>query len=173
MKKLCALAVLLCFTAVFAQDKQESLKINWPEEYNWKVGSDQESGPTHLTELVPGKETVNKWTLMGTIMSIKGVKVATTAQMADIFRQSSLAESPESKLTVLESDDTAKNIWTLFKVETPKFPNDPKPESQLYYIIQGEATLYVNFIAVKEKTLSKSFTEKWTKVFKASELVYL
>jgi hypothetical protein len=173
MKKLLALALLLCFTTAFAQNKQESLKINWPEEYKWKVGSDQESGQTHLIELVPGRETVEKWTLMGTMMSVKGVKVATTAQMAEIFRQSSLKESPDSKLTILESDDTAKNIWTLFKVETPKFPNDPVPESQLYYVIQGEGTLYINFIAIKEKTLSKSFIEKWTKVFKAGELVYL
>lgn len=60
----------------------------------------------------------------------------------------------------------------LFKVETPSFPNDPKPESQLYYAIQGESTLFVNFIAIKEKKLPKDFIDKWSKVFKECEFVY-
>jgi hypothetical protein len=70
----------------------------------------------------------------------------------------------------VESNDITKNIWVLFKVETPGFPNDPKPESQLFYAVQGEVTLYVNFIALK--TLSNDFINKWTKVFKSSEFVF-
>jgi hypothetical protein len=60
----------------------------------------------------------------------------------------------------------------LFKVETPSFPNDPKPESQLWYVIQGEKTLHSMFIAKKEKTLSKEFIKKWSKVFKSGEFFY-
>ena len=104
-------------------------------------------------------------------MSLKNTKITKTEQVVEMYRQSSLKESPKAKLTVLESNDTTNNIWVLFKIETPSFPNDPKPESQLYYAIQGEATLYVNFIALKERTLPNDFTIKWTKVFKASEIV--
>jgi hypothetical protein len=73
---------------------------------------------------------------------------------------------------VIEKNDTAKNVWVLFKVETASFPNDPVPESQLYYAIQGDKTLYVTFIATKEKALSSDFLLKWSKVFKESELLY-
>ena len=173
MKKLYALAALLSLTLSFAQAKQENLKITWPEEYKWKVVTNQEDETTHFIEVIPGKEKLEKWTMIGTMLSLKNVKISTTAQVVEFYRQSSLEESPQAKLTVLESSDTAKNIWVIFKVDTPSFPNDPNPESQVYYAVQGESTLYVNFVAVKQKTLQKDFIEKWVKVFKASELLYL
>ena len=104
-------------------------------------------------------------------MTIKGVKIGTTAQIAELFKQAALQNAPESKMTIVESDDTAKNIWVLFKIESPKFNNDPKPESQLYYAIQGDESLHVNFIAIKKKKLDTKFVEKYSTVFKASQLV--
>jgi hypothetical protein len=156
----------------FGQTKKEILKIVWCEEYNWKIATNQEDNSTHLLEIIPGNDKIENWTMLGTMMSLKNTKVFKADQLIELFRQSSLEESPNAKLTVLESNDTTTNIWVLFKIETPKFPNDTKPESQLYYVIQGEKTLYVNFIAIKEKTLSDDFVQKWAKVFKASELVY-
>ena len=153
------------------QTKEENLKIVWCEEYKWKITSNQEDKTTHLLEIIPGKDKIEKWTMLGMMMSLKNTKITKTEQVVEMYRQSSLKESPKAKLTVLESNDTTNNIWVLFKIETPSFPNDPKPESQLYYAIQGEATLYVNFIALKERTLPNDFTIKWTKVFKASEIV--
>ena len=153
------------------QTKEENLKIVWCEEYKWKITSNQEDKTTHLLEIIPGKDKIEKWTMLGMMMSLKNTKITKTEQVVEMYRQSSLKESPKAKLTVLESNDTTNNIWVLFKIETPSFPNDPKPESQLYYAIQGEATLYVNFIALKERTLPNDFTIKWTKVFKESEIV--
>ena len=153
------------------QTKEENLKIVWCEEYKWKIASNQEDKTTHFLEIIPGKDKIEKWTMLGMMMSLKNTKITKTEQVVEMYRQSSLKESPKAKLTVLESNDTTNNIWVLFKIETPSFPNDPKPESQLYYAIQGEATLYVNFIALKERTLPNDFTIKWTKVFKASEIV--
>ena len=155
-----------------SQSKTENLKIVWPEEYKWKVGSNQETDAVHFLEIIPSKESIEKWTMLGTMMSIKNTRISTTDQVIEMYRQTSLKESPKAKLTVIEKNDTEKNIWTIFKVETPSFPNDAKPESQLYYAVQGKATLYVNFIAVREKKLSEQFIAKWTEVFKASEFVY-
>ncbi len=175
MKRLTILTAFIALTiASYGQNqtKEENLKIVWCEEYKWKIASNQEDKTTHFLEIIPGKDKIEKWTLLGTMMSLKNTKITKTEQVVEMYRQSSLKESPKAKLTVLENNDTTKNIWVLFKIETLSFPNDPKPESQLYYAIQGESTLYVNFIAVKEKTLSSDFIAKWTKVFKASELVY-
>ena len=175
MKQLAFLTAFIALTTASfgqTQTKEENLKIVWCEEYKWKIASNQEDKTTHFIEIIPGKDKIEKWTMLGTMMSLKNTKITKTGQVVEMYRQSSLKESPKAQLTVLESNDTTKNIWVLFKIETPSFPNDPKPESQLYYAIQGEATLYVNFIALKEKTLSNDFITKWTKVFKASELVY-
>ena len=175
MKRLFFTTLLITLTSIsFGQTptKGENLKIVWAQEYKWKIGSNQEDKTMQFLEIVPGKETIDKWTMLGTMMSLKNVKISKTDQVVQMYRESSLKESPKAKLTVIESNDTTKNIWVLFKVETSSFPNDPKPESQLYYSIQGEATLYVNFIAIKEKTLPTDFINKWSKIFKDSELVY-
>jgi len=150
---------------------QESLKIEWPKEHKMQVASDQPTGQVRMQELVPEKETLDKWTLMGNMMSMQGVKLPSTKNVVDLYTQASQKNSPNAKVTVLESDDTAKNIWVLFKVESPNFLDDPKPESQLYYAIQGDDGLYVNFIAIKKAKLPQAFVDKWTKVFKASQLV--
>ena len=172
MRKLLFIVTLVTSTVFAFGQTQEMLKIVWAEEYKWKIGSNQENKSIHMIEIIPENETIDSWTVIGTMMSYKGVKIAKTDQVVEIFRQSSLKASSKATLTVLESNDTTKNIWVLFKVETPSFPNDPKPESQLYYAIQGEMTLYVNFIAIKEKKLPKDFVDKWSKIFKDSEFVY-
>lgn len=173
MKRLIFLTVFIALTsASFGQTKNENLKVVWCEEYKWKIASSQENKTKHLLEIIPGNEKIESWTMLGTMLSLKNIKIFSTNQIVEMYRESSLKESHKAKLTVLESNDTTKNIWVLFKVETPSFPNDPKPESQLYYAKQGEATLYVTFIAVKEKTLPIDLITKWTKVFKESELVY-
>jgi hypothetical protein len=163
--------IFLSFSS-FGQSKQENLKIVWPEEYKWKVGNNQDDKSVHFTEIVPVDQSIEKWSILGTMLSLKNTKIPSTDQVIDMYTRSSLNESPVAKLTVIEKNEEAKNKWVLFKVEITDFPNDPHPESQLYYAIQGENTLYVNFIAVKEKTLSADFVDKWAKVFKSSELVY-
>jgi hypothetical protein len=175
MKRLITIVPFLILTIISIgqnQTKEENLKTVWPEEYKWKIASNQEDKTIHFLEIIPGKERVEKWTMLGTMMSMKNTKIASIDQVVGMYKESSLKQSPKAMLTILEKNDTAKNVWVLFKVETPSFPNDPKPESQLYYAIQGEKTLYVTFIAIKEKTLSNDFLIKWSKVFKNSELVY-
>jgi hypothetical protein len=166
--------ILVSFFSInmFGQGKQEMLKINWPEEYKWKIGSNQENEKMQFIELVPGKEDINNWTILGNMMSLKNVQVKSTDQIVEMYRQSSLKDSPKAKLIVIESDEKEKNIWILFKIETPSFPNDPNPESQLFYAIQGNGTLYINFVAIKKNKISSDFIKKWSKVFKSSELVY-
>jgi hypothetical protein len=157
-------------TYCYSQQK-ENLIIVWPEEYKWKIGSNQENESIHMMELIPGNEKIDKWTIIGTMMSIKGAKnVPMDKAMGLMFDQAKL-NAPEAALTLIEKNETVKNPWVIFKIEAPGFKNDKKPESQLYYIVQGESSLYSNFVAVKEKKLSDEFVSKWAAVFKASELV--
>ena len=155
----------------FGQPAHETLKIMWPEEYKWKVGSNQDNSKTQLVEMVPGKETIDKWTIMGTMVTIRGLKnVSMDAAMNATFSQAQ-QNAIDPVLTLVERNDTAKNAWIIFKIEAAKFKNDNTPESQLFYVIQGESALYSNFVAIKQKTLSKEFVDKWAKIFESSQLV--
>jgi hypothetical protein len=156
----------------FCQSKGENLKIDWPDEYKWKVGSDQENDKEHLIELVPGGESIDNWKTMGTMHSYKGVLSVPVASVPDMMLKQAKKTAPDAKLSIFEKDEKAKNPWIIFKIESPGFTVDPRPESQLFYVVQGQTALYVNFAAVKEKELSDDFVKKWIKVFKASEMVY-
>src|ERR1700739_1764527 len=151
MKKIIASILFTVLTSLAWAQTQENLKIVWPEEYKWKIGSNQEDETMHQMELIPGNQEMGSWKIMGSMMSIKNTQTKSTAQILEVFKDAALKESPSAKLTELEKNDKGKNPWVLFKVETPSFPNDPTPESQLYYVIQGKATLYSNFVAIKEK----------------------
>jgi hypothetical protein len=162
---------LLVLTTL-AQEKREMLVINWPEEYKWKVGSNQENDGVHMMELIPGNETIDKWTIIGTMMSVKGAKEIKVDAAMNLMYKQAKQNAPEATLTMIERRDSGKNPWIIFKIESPRFKDDSQPESQLYYIILGDTSLYSNFVAIRKKNLSLEFVDKWQKVFKASELVY-
>ena len=170
-KKLAGLIVLIgAALGAHAQDKPENLKITWPPEYQWKIATNQEDQKVHLIELIPYQENLDTWSIMGTMMSFKGVKGVPMSKAMNMMFELAFQQAPKAKITELEKDEKAVHPWVLFKIESPRFKNDKHPESQLYYIVQGESSLYANFVAIKEKKLSTAFISKWRPVFKAGTL---
>ncbi len=171
MKAIQTLFLLLAFTS-FSQNGIESLKVHWPEEYNWKIGSNQENDKMHFIELVPGDQSVENWKIIGTMISIKGMRNLPLDVYINMTFELTKEKAPKAKLTIIEKDETGKNHWAIFKIESSRYIGDKNTESQLYYIVQGESSFYSTFVALKEKKLKNEFVEKWIKVFKESELVY-
>ncbi|MFD2286664.1 hypothetical protein GJU39_18855 [Pedobacter petrophilus] len=161
--------VLTCIVN-FAQ-AQETLKIAWPDEYKWKIGSNQKSGNTRMVELLPGNASFKNWTIIGTMLSMMGSTSVSVEQAMTMTYNQTLKNAPGAKITMIEKGIKSGSPWILFRVESPGFNNSDTPESQLYYIIQGKRALYSNFVAVKQPALSVLFVEKWAKVFKNSMLV--
>lgn len=146
--------------------------VNWPEEFQWKIVTNHETDQMHFIELIPENENVEEWTIIGTMISVKGITGLPMDVAVNMMYEQTKASAPKAKLTVIEKNETDKNHWVIFKIESPNFVNDKNPESQLYYIIQGDSSLYSNFVAKKEKQLSANFVDKWAEIFKTSELVY-
>jgi hypothetical protein len=106
MKHLFTYAIcFLCFHS-FAQ-KKETLKIVWPEEYKWKIGSNQENETVHMMELIPGNETVEKWTIIGTMMSYKGAQAFPVDKAMNLMFDQTKQSAPDAKLTMVEKDEVA------------------------------------------------------------------
>jgi hypothetical protein len=167
MRKITLLSFLLtCSSIVYCQE--EKLVIPWPAETKWKIGSTQENPKQKFVEYIPEKESIDKWTIIGTMVTFKDY---TNIQM-DVAKNIVFSESKENVvdpvLTIIERGDDAKYPWIIFKIEAAACRNSPAPESQLVYIVQGEDNLYSNLVAIKEKALPDEFTAKWTKIFKAS-----
>lgn len=172
MKNLVAFCCMVMLTTglVNAQPRQEVLKIFWPTAYKWKIGSNQTTGNQQLVELVPGNETINNWSIIGSMLVMKGSRVAKIASVPPMLLAQTHKRSATAKLTVLEQSEVAANKWVLFKVEAPNYVNSPKPESQLYYVVQGQSALFVNFVAIKQAKLPADFVKQWSAIFKQSRI---
>lgn len=149
MKIIKILPLLLFSLTVFSQDKIENLKIDWPESYEWEIGSNQENESMHMIELIPKSQSLQNWKIIGTMISIKGATNVPMDVYIDLMYTQMKQNAPKAKLTVLEKDETGKNHWALFIIESPRFNDDKTPESQIYYVIQGNSSLYSNLVAVK------------------------
>ena len=171
MKNVLLIACLLSSTYYLMG--QESLKIVWLEQYEWKLLSNNEDGRVHVIEIIPGKETAENWTMLGQMMSIKGVAALPMDQAKDLMFEQARATAPDAQLTEVERDEATEHPWILFKIENPQLAEQEGTESQLWYIRQGKPALYVNFIARKEAQLADEFVAEWSAVFKASEVVVL
>lgn len=169
---LLAVTLLTLTNAVNAQTGAESLKVYWPVEYRWKVGSDQQNTTTRMLELIPANETLNNWTMIATMTVLKGVKNMDMNSAMKMIFDKTKSRAPKARLVTIERGGTAKNPWIIFKIESPSFVNSNTPESQMYYVIQGNQSLYTNFIAVKQDALGPLFVERWAKIFKRSKLNY-
>ena len=150
----------------------ESLLLHWPEEENWKIGNSQENDQMALLELIHSDETIDNWTEMGTMMSVKGAKDVPMDMVMNMMFDEAKKNAPKAKLTFIEKDESAEFPWILFTIESPKFKNDKTPESQLWYIIQGKTSLYTNFRAIKEKSIPETLKNKWVAFFKTGKIVY-
>ena len=105
-------------------------------------------------------------------MVLKKYKDPNLETALNIFLNGHKEESPKAKITILERNDTVKHFWALYKVETSNFPNDPIPESQITYLIQGDTSLFMSFVIIKETFLSDDFIMKWSKILKESRLTF-
>lgn len=154
------------------QKKGESLMLDWPDSEGWKIGDDQENEQQHVLDLIRNDETIDSWTELGNMTSIKGVvKVPVDYAMNLMFEQTK-KKSSKAKLTFIEKNENLDCPWIIFTIECPNFKKNKQPESQLWFIIQGKQALYTNFRAIKEATIPADLKVKWTDFFKTGKIVY-
>ena len=147
---------------------QEKIEIKWMEKYQWKELSNQENENIHLIEVIPEDENEENWTILGQIMAVKNLKMP-LEEVENMLFDEIKKTSADAKLIFIEKKDNIKYPWILFKIENQRDENNY--ESQLWYLRQGETSLFVNFIAIKEQKLKQNFVEEWSAIFKLSEIV--
>jgi len=153
------------------QQQEESLMLYWPESENWKVGDDQENSAQHVLDLIHTNETIDNWTELGNMSSIKGVTGVPMDKAMNLMFEQAKLNSPKAKLIFIEKDESVEYPWIIFTIEAPSFKNDKTPESQLWYIVQGKQALYTNFRAVKQATIPVDLKENWITFFKTGKII--
>ncbi|HCN85091.1 MAG TPA: hypothetical protein DIT07_15955, partial [Sphingobacteriaceae bacterium] len=137
-----ALILLLLSLATFGQEKNETLKINWPDEYNWQTGSDQKTESVRTIELIPGNKKNGEESIKATMICLKGVQYSPMEIVMNNTFNNIIKNAPKALMTLIERDKDAKNHWILFKIESIGSKTDRTSESRIYYIVQGDYSLY-------------------------------
>jgi tetratricopeptide (TPR) repeat protein len=161
------------FIGKYCSDDQhsESVKLNWPEDEHWKIGSEQDNAEQHVVDYIHDNETLQKWTEIGNMTSIKGATGVPMDKAMQLMLEESKKNSDDVKLTFIEKDEKAEYPWITFMLEASSFKTDKTPESQLWYVVQGKNALYTNFRAIKQATIPSELKEKWVKFFKTAKVV--
>ena len=157
---------IICIPSLIAQ-KVEHINCNWPAEYKWKIVAQENDSSHQSVTIIPGNQNIKNVQIIGNVAGYPGVKYDNIDQIVDYYKK---ALDEGSVLTVLEKQDSIKHDWVIFKIETPRTPKYPEPESDLYYVTQGDYALYATWVAVKKESLDSVFIDRWTKIFKACEI---
>ena len=152
------------------QQLSESIILDWPDDENWKIGSSQENDKMAMVELIHSNETLENWTEIGSMISIKGAKNIPMNKAMNMMFDQAKNNSPKAKLTFIEKDESTEYPWIIFLIESPSFKDDQAPESQLWYITQGKTTLFTNFRGIKKTTIPKDLQNKWITFFKTAKI---
>jgi tetratricopeptide (TPR) repeat protein len=161
------------YIMIFCTEPQasEGLMLEWPLDEKWKLGSNQENDKMRMIEVIHTNETLEKWTEIGTMMTVKGAKNIPMDKAMNLMYEQTKQNSLNAKLTFIEKDETAEYPWIIFLLECPEFTTDKTPESQLWYIIQGKSALYTNFRAIKKASIPDDIKAKWISFFKTGKIV--
>lgn len=149
----------------------ENLKMKWPDEENWKIADSYDKSDVSMLTLIHSTETLENWTEIGTMIAIRKVRGMQVDSAMHLVYRKALLNSKDAKLTFIQKDEHAKYPWIIFTIESSSFTNEPKPESQIWYVVQGDDALYTNFFAVRNATFPEDLRTKWVEIFKMSEIV--
>lgn len=113
--------LLLFFFLPISIYAQESLRIEWPDEYQWKIITNEENEELHVLEIIPGKDSVETWTILGQMMSIKNMLNADVEKIAHIMHEELMHSAAKARMQILQKDITEKShpVWILYSIEQP------------------------------------------------------
>lgn len=150
----------------------ESLILQWNESEKWKVAEEVNNKDVQVLRLIHSNETLDNWTEMGTMFSIKGITSSNLDSAMNMMYEEAQVKEPGVQLTFVEKDENTKFPWILFTLESSSTIKDKPGESQLWFIIQGKDALYSNYRAVKSPKLSNELKDKWIRFFKSAKILY-
>lgn len=150
----------------------ESLILQWNESEKWKVAEEVNNKDVQVLRLIHSNETLDNWTEMGTMFSIKGITNSNLDSAMNMMYEEAQVKEPGVRLTFVEKDENTKFPWILFTLESSSVSKDKQGESQLWFIIQGKDALYSNYRAVKSPKLTNELKDKWIRFFKLAKILY-
>ena len=150
--------------------QNERLILNFPTENKWKIIQNIQDSTSSKIIYIPENESEANWNTLVLITKAQFYKNHSMIEVANSFIKGAMDESPNAKATFLGKSGKNEKKWILLKTETPNFPNDPNPESDLFYVKEGTNWDFVICVMIKKKKFPKLIDDKWVKILKLTKI---
>lgn len=169
MKKLLFIsAALILPLFFFGQGKSENLIVGWPAEYRWKTVAQREDSLSSMIIMIPGKEKTKNASILAQMKVFNNIKYGNSSEIERFYRKSL---DIGTTMTLIKKSDSSDHFWILFKTETTSSEKYPEPESDLYFVIQGEYGLFQVNIAIRKPHIDEAIISKWSDIFLHSQFI--
>ena len=145
--------------------KTEEYTMEWPDTSGYKASDTTKVFNAILMRFTKGKETVNNWTEMGSILTNKGVtNVPLEDAMKNVMNEV-MATCPQAQLTMLEKNEDDEFAWIQFVIECPA-------KSTVYQLTQGNINQYIVSVSMKTPNIDEDTRSAWKELLNKGKVEY-
>lgn len=151
-------------------EENEYLELQWPKDEGWRIGNEQETEEMQVVEYLRYKETFENWTEMGTMQKIKGIEEVGLSNYVRIIQDQARRACPSAKISILEKMESIDFPYIIFSIECEDYESTSQPQSQIWHVAKGKASIYANFWAKRDSELTALEKKKWLDRFKTATI---
>lgn len=137
------------------------LKSRWPTPSEWNVVNRTENEEMKRIELVKEGDDYPEWKTLGSVTALKYVRDIPMDTARFFLSKQAKGKCEDIQVRTLEKKNSGEDPYIFFILNCSAHINTRKPETQLWYVEQGERHLYAYFIAVQEERMNLLEQEKW------------
>lgn len=141
------------------------LESRWPEMEDWTVVHRNDGKHQKRIQLVPKNESFPEWDHLGSLSALKNIRGIPMDTARYLLKRQAKGKCKEASTRTLEKND-GKNAYIFFILTCSDHINTQEPETQLWYVEQGERHLYAYFVALRQKGFSEEQKRKWQTFFR-------
>lgn len=169
MKKQILVITLLLVSAISFSQSRESFELDWKKMKDWKQASHQEDSGNYLTEYLRKGDKLENWKELIAIqrLDITGARIMSLDALMNSGFEELKNNAPEAVLTVIQKDEEAANPWIEYKSESPRFNNDPNPESQFFHVVKTGNSIFLIWWAVKKSKITENDYKMYQEFFRS------
>jgi len=145
----------------------ENVFINWPDEEGWRLGHKQDAGNIAVAEFVRGKETVENWTELGTMVFVRNLPNVDLDAYLTTIDEESKALCKEVRFVIRSGYPMVVDgrPARIFVVRCKELPNGTS-ETQVQLIIAGRQAFYNLQRTKRDFNLDEETVRKWSAFLK-------
>ncbi|WNJ20923.1 hypothetical protein [Pontibacter sp. G13] len=172
MKAITLLLITLAFFSVSCFSQDESLRLRWDMEDQWRIYQTTETPDQVSWDLIKSTESPHAWTEQ---ISVTQFHVPIRTNIEQIIKRIMLdydAISEGGKWALIDKR-TKKGAykWALFMYRTKNFQQLGEPRTIMIHIAQGPKHTYIASRTIRTEKLTIAERRKWEAFFKAGEVV--